>query len=401
MILLLAIICVGLAALAGQYQGPIRGLSSMAGVLLGSLLAVPLSPLARPLLGLFGYNDPFWQWVISLALAFVAVWLAVRAAGSAMHRWVYLKFKYRYRNNEDRYFRWERLYSRLGFCTGVFNGVIYFFLLCVPIYIAGHWTLQIDSGPDAPAPVRMINRLAAGLHHSDLDRVVAAFDPVPASTYRAGDVAALVLRNPDARQRLAKYPACLVLAAQPEIHELLSDPDLNQLLKENPSVREVLRQPKVRAVLTNQDLVMQIKRTLGADLSDLNIFLLTGKSPKFDVSRILGNWTIDPEASVGEIRTQYPAILPLQMRAARDALVPAILGLTLRATADNRILLSKPSNQAGEPPTVTEGEWQQSDAGLTLSFNSSKPATAVVRFEGSDSLVFPYEGHNLCFDRAN
>ena len=401
MILLLAIICVGLAALSGLYQGPIRGLFSVAGVLLGSLLAVPLSPLGRLPLMLFGFNDPFWQWLLSLVLAFVAVWLAVRAAGSAVHRQVYLKFKYRYRNNEDRYLRWERLYSRLGFCLGAFNGAVYFFVLCVPIYVAGHWTLQVDAGPEASTPVRMINRLATGLHRSDLDRVVAAFDPMPASVYRAGDVAALVLRNPDARQRLAKYPPCLALATQPEIHDLLSDPDLNQMLKENPSVRDVLRHPKVHAVLTNQTLVAQIERTLGADLSDLNGFLLTGKSPKFDVSRILGSWSIDPEASAGEIRTQYPAILPLQMRATRDALVPAILGLSLRATPDNRVVLSKPSAETGESTTVAEGEWQQTDAGLALKFNLPKPETAVVRFDGNDSVVFLYEGHNLCFDRSN
>ena len=110
-------------------------------------------------------------------------------------------------------FRWERLYNRLGFCVGMVNGAIYFFILMMPVYVAGYFTAEVaDAG--APASVRLATTLRAELHDCGVDRVLAAFDLTPPVFYEAADIIELVLQFPLLESRLGHLDPGLLSFSQ-------------------------------------------------------------------------------------------------------------------------------------------------------------------------------------------
>ena len=120
--------------------GPIRAGFSFLGLFFGVVLAGPLSPLTKHLLPLLGLVHPLWQFFVPQALAFLIVLIIFLIAGSVLHRKLSVHFKYKV--DEKKLISWERLYSRLGFCVGLLNGAVYFFLLMLPIYIGGYFTAE-------------------------------------------------------------------------------------------------------------------------------------------------------------------------------------------------------------------------------------------------------------------
>ena len=81
---------------------------------------------------------------IPQALAFFIVLIIFTIAGGVAHRKLSHHFKYKV--DEKKLIMWERLYARLGFCLGLFNGAVYFFLIMIPIYIGGYFTAEAASG---------------------------------------------------------------------------------------------------------------------------------------------------------------------------------------------------------------------------------------------------------------
>ena len=142
-------------------------------------------------------------------IAFLLVLVIFKIAGNVLHEKTVVHFKYQ--KDEHLFFRWERLYNRLGFCVGMVNGAVYFFILMMPVYVAGYFTAAVaDAG--APASVRYVTPLRAQLQECGLDRVLAAYDPTPPEIYQAADIIELVLKNPLLESRLAHYPALLGLS---------------------------------------------------------------------------------------------------------------------------------------------------------------------------------------------
>lgn len=138
MVWFIALLCLGLVGVSGFYSGPIRASFSLVGLFFGVILAKPLSPLTKHLLPIFGLSHPIWQLFVPQALAFAIVLVIFIMAGFAAHRKLIVHFKYKV--DDKRVIRWERLYARLGFCVGILNGAIYFFLIMIPIYIGGYFT---------------------------------------------------------------------------------------------------------------------------------------------------------------------------------------------------------------------------------------------------------------------
>ena len=135
----------GLTGLAGYNRGPIRAAFSLLGLVFGLLLARPLSPLARLLLPVLGLQHPVWQLFVPPAIAFLAVLILFKIVGSILHQKIAVHFN----NHKGRtpYLRWERIYTRLGFCVGVPNGVVYFFILMLPVYLAGYFAAEAPGAP--------------------------------------------------------------------------------------------------------------------------------------------------------------------------------------------------------------------------------------------------------------
>ena len=113
MVWIIALLCLGLIGLAGYYRGPICAAFSFFGLVFGLLLAKPLAPLAAHLLPLLGLQHPIWQLFVPEAIAFLVVLIIFKIVGNVLHQKMTVHFKYQ--RDETLYFRWERLYRRLGF----------------------------------------------------------------------------------------------------------------------------------------------------------------------------------------------------------------------------------------------------------------------------------------------
>ena len=396
MVWIIALVCMGVVGMAGYYRGPIRAVFSLLGLLVGLLLSRPLSPLAGHLLPLLGLHHPFWQIFVPGALAIAGVLIIFKIAGNVLHQKTDLHFKYQ--KDEHLFFRWERLYNRLGFCVGLLNGAVYFFILMMPVYVAGYFTAEAADA-DAPAGLRLLTTLRAQLHDCGFDRVLAAYDPIPPEIYQAADIIDLVLHNPLLESRLAHYPPFLTLSQQKEIQDIASDVALQQMIQSQAKVRDILNYPKIQAIVTNAAVPEQIHSLLGDNLTDLQEFLNTGKSPKFDSEKILGIWNIDAHATLAEERRRHPDMLRPQIAALHTVLIPLISGLSLTATPDNQIILRKQNPNSAQPTPVGEGTWKKAGDACEVTLPGNKPDTVSVTPAEDGTLQFPRDGHILIFNK--
>ena len=396
MVWIIALLCLGLIGLAGYYRGPICAAFSFFGLVFGLLLAKPLAPLAAHLLPLLGLQHPIWQLFVPEAIAFLVVLIIFKIVGNVLHQKMTVHFKYQ--RDETLYFRWERLYRRLGFCVCLLNGAVYFLILMLPIYVAGYFTAEAaDAG--APASQRLLTTLRAQLHDCGFDRVLAAYDPIPPEIYQAADIIDLVLHNPLLESRLAHYPPFLTLSQQKEIQDIASDVALQQMIQSQAKVRDILNYPKIQAIVTNAAVPEQIHSLLGDNLTDLQEFLNTGKSPKFDSEKILGIWNIDAHATLAEERRRHPDMLRPQIAALHTVLIPLISGLSLTATPDNQIILRKQNPNSAQPTPVGQGTWKKAGDACEVTLPGNKPDTVSVTPAEDGTLQFPRDGHILIFNK--
>lgn len=322
------------------------------------------------LLPFLGLHHPLWQFFVPIAIAFLAVLAIFKIVGNVLHQKITIHFKYQ--KDEHLFFRWERLYNRLGFCVGLINGAVYFFLLMMPVYVVGYFTTEALD-PDAPAGLRLLTTLRAQLHETRLDRVLAAHDPIPPAIYQAADIIDLVLHNPLLESRLAHYPALLTLSQQKDIQDIAANVTLQQMIQTQAKVRDLLNYPKIQAIVTNPAVPAQIHGLLGGNLADLQEFLNTGKSPKFDSEKILGIWNIDVPVTLAEERRRHPDLTRVQITALHTTLVPLITGCSLTATPDHQIILRKQNPNSALPTPVGQGTWQKTGNTCGLPFPATSP----------------------------
>jgi len=396
MVWIIALLCLGVVGLAGYYRGPICAAFSFFGLWFGLVLARPLSPLTAHLLPVLGLHHPVWKLFVPEAMAFAAVLTIFKIAGNTVHQKTVIRV--RYHKPEHLLFRWERLYDRLGFCVGLLNGAVYFFILMMPVYGAGYFTAEVaDAG--APASVRWTATLRAQLHDCGLDRVLAAYDPTPPVFYQAADTIELVLQNPLLESRLGHYPALLGLSQRKEMQDLASDVTLQQMILTQAKPRDILNYPRIQAFVTNADFPGQMHGLLGDDLTDLQEFLRTGQSPKYDGEKILGIWSIDVHATLAEERRLRPDMLRNQIAALRTNLVPMISGLSLMATPDHQIILTKQDPNSAVPTPVAQGSWKKTGNSCEITLPDNLPDTVEVTPTEEGTLQFRRAGHVLIFNK--
>ncbi len=396
MVWLIAIACLGLVGMSGYYAGPIRAGFSLLGMFFGIVLAGPLSPLTKHLLPMLGLEHPLWQLFIPQALAFVIILIIFIIAGSVVHRKINIHFKYKV--DEKKLLKWERLYARLGFCVGLVNGSVYFFLIMIPVYIGGYFTAEAASDGNNPPLAQFITKTRAQLHDLNLDRVVAAYDPTPRQVYQASDIADLVLHNPLLKSRVSHYPPFLTLGQRPEFQALGNDVQLLEMIDRQANINEMLKYPPIQAIVTNAALTGEIYGILGNDLNDLQEYLNTGKSPKFDDESILGIWTINPQATLAQEKKRHPGLAQRQVAKLRQDLYPIITDLSLTATTDNRMILKKQASGSANSTPVSVGNWKK-DGTYQVTLPGSKPETTEIEIDDGDTLLLPKDGHVLVFDK--
>lgn len=397
MVWLIALVCLGLCGLTGFYSGPIRTGFSLIGLFFGAILAGPLSPLTQKLLPILGLKNPIWQLFIPQAIAFVIVVIIFIVAGVAVHRKIAVHFKYNV--DDKKLIAWERLYSRTGLCIGLANGAVYFFLLLVPIYVGGYFTAEAATESNNPAGARLLTKLRDDLHHQNLDRVAAGFDPTPKQVYQASDILDLIMHNPLLKSRIAHYPPLLTLGQRPEFQALGNDVQLLEMIDRQASISELLNYPAIHAIVTNPDVIKQIYGILGNDLNDLQEYLTTGKSPKFADEPILGVWDINTQETIAQVRKTHPDIKPRELGKMKQELIPLVRDLSLTATTDNQMFLKKQVAGNTTATVVASGTWKRDGSDYEVTLPGSKPETTEVQIQESDTLLLPKDGYVLVFDK--
>jgi hypothetical protein len=396
MLWIIALAFIGVAGMAGYYRGPICAAFSFVGLIFGIVLAGPLSPLTRHLLPLLGFHHAVWNLFIPGALALVIVLIIFKIVGNTLHQKMCIHFKYQ--RDERLFIRWERVYQRLGFCVAAVNGVIYFFLLMLPVYVAGYFTTEVGAD-DLPLSARVAASLRAQLHDSKLDRVVANFDPTPPVIYEATEIADLVRHNPLLVGRLSHYPPLLTFAQQPQIQDLMSDLTLQQMIQTQAKIVDVIQYPKVLGVLTNVMFAEQLHGLLGDDLGDLKQFLLTGKSAKYDGEKLLGIWDIDVHATLAEARRLHLDMPRAQIAALHTELVPLITGLSFTVTTDNQIILRKQNPNSTVFTAVGQGTWKNTGSAYEVALAGNRPNPVQVTPSDDGTFLFERNGRVLIFNK--
>ncbi|HWD19393.1 MAG TPA: CvpA family protein [Verrucomicrobiae bacterium] len=398
MVWIIAVLCLALVGAIGFFQGPVRSLFGLFGLLAGAVLAGPLRPLTKPLLPLLGLHHQIWGFFVPQMIAFIVVLVIFIITGNVVHHKILMHFKYD--EDDARFYAWNRLYTRLGFCVGLLNGAVYFVVLLVPIYIGGFFTTVAEGaqGEGGTAGARFMTHARGELHGLGLDRVLAAYDPLPPQVYQATDIAALVLHNPLLENRLSQYPPFLTLAQRPEFQALGNDLQLQQMLQTQAPIGDILKYPPVQAIVTNTAITSDVEALLGNDLDDLQHYLLTGQSAKYDAETILGTWTINVPATYAQLRKRG-GMTPLQMRNNRLRMASYVNGLTLVCTVNHEFIMKKQSTMSPDASVVATGKWQKSGDTYEVELPGSKPPTTEIEIQNGIRMLLPKDGDVLAFDK--
>lgn len=406
---ILALLCAGLAAYAGYARGVIRAALGLLGILLGLALAPALGGLLVPVMRAMISNILLADALAPLAV-FLIIALAFVGVGQAVHKKVEVHF--RYKATDTRLLHWERLMARMGAALGLLNGTMYFYVLCTVIYVGGYLTTQVTTPENSTATTSFVNRVAADLNASGMEKAIVAIDPMPAAYYDAADIVGQVFHNRLLISRLTRYPAFLGMAERPEFQDIGTDPEVLELFTTQASLGQLVAHPKIKALLSNALIIDEFKTV---DMADLKEFVETGKSPKYEPVRILGRWTFDFTLSMEQTFVAQP-----NMKARRKQELNAQLGLslidsTLTATPDNQVYIKSVPPQlpqpgqpmlapSGPPVVVGSGTWATQAGEYTINFNNphSSPfyqyltGPAKVRFL-DDSLFIEFSEIVLCY----
>src|SRR5438093_224456 len=370
---LLGLLLLASLAALGFRQGAIRVGISFVGILLGALLASPLGRLLRPVLMAVGLKNPMLVWVLGPFIVFVIISVLFKVGALAVHQKVDVFYKYK--AGDLRLALWERLNQRTGLCLGLLNGTAYLVLISFIIYAFSYWTVQMTTSDADPTPVKILNRLGNDLQSSGFAKVARSIDGLPDAYYDAADVAGVIYNNPLAEARLARYPGLLSIAEQPEIRDLANDKDFAEMRQRHEQIRTVLDYPKVHAVMKNPDLLKKIWETLKPDLKDLNAYLVTVKSAKYDSERILGRWNFDEHSDLASYCKEQQNIASTEKQQMHKFIEALFAKASLVAMPHHQALLKNVSQlkvTVGAPPAngqTAQGQWQKLDGKYQFTFS--------------------------------
>jgi hypothetical protein len=332
-----ALVVILLASLAGLgfRQGAIRVAFSFVAIVVGALVAVPLGHLLGRLLGIFGIKDPLLVWALGPLLVFILVSIAFKIAAAAVHHKADVHYKYH--AGELRLALWERLNHRLGLCLGLLTGAAYVILLSFVIYVPSYLTYQLASSDSDPKWMRVLNSFGRDLHSTGFVKVARSIDSLPKVDFEMADLGGLIYRNPLLEARLGNYPGFLGLGEQPEFQDIGNDKELMQSWASMEPIMTLLDTPRLSGIRHNPDLLKSIWGTVEPDLADVETYLNTGRSPKYDPISILGRWKFDPNSAVNAIRRAKPNISSQEMQRLRRFFDAAFGKTELIAKPDNQV----------------------------------------------------------------
>jgi hypothetical protein len=234
---------------------------------------------------------------------------------------------------------------------------------------------------------------------------------MPESYYQAADITGLIYHNDLLESRLTRYPGLLDLGEQPTFQDIGSDKEFTELRQRQPAFSEIINYPKAQAILDNPGMMRQIWATLLPNLSDLENFLKTGESAKYDSEKILGRWDYDLNGSLNVLKRTKSNIGFTEMQRTKQVMAMSFVKTSFVATpepAKLAILIDLGSLHAAtkpkSPPTVElktfKGGWTSEGANYELSFpdRAAAPLTAVV---DGNKMTVTGDTFPMVFDREN
>ena len=405
---ILAFVLLASTAGLGLRQGVIRAAFSFVGILVAALFAGPLGKLLKPLFPHIKIENPILIWLLAPFAVFVIVLILFKIVGFFV-QWKVDLF-YKYKAGDLRLALWRRLNSGLGLCVGLFNGTAYFMLISFVIYNFTYWTSQIAPSSSEPKVMRLINQMGRDLATTGLAKTARSMVLMPDMYYKLADLAGLLRQNPQLNDRLESYPAFLSLAERDDFKQLGQDSSFQNAWKNLDPIARLLNDPQVKAMLKNNDLTATILGIVRTDGDDLNEYLKTGKSPKYDPVKILGRWDFNISVTITLFRQARPNIQPNAMRAARTWMTKAYADTTFIAGADGQAFLKDLPRLKTQPnqPSVTEkvtwkGQWKNTGGtNYSLSLgNNSQSKLMTAHTDGMRLTINSGKDPTLVFDRED
>lgn len=378
-VLIAAVVLFALFGATGLRAGAIRGIVSLAGIVVGGMLALPLGSTVAPLVALTGLNHPLWNFLLPPIVVFVGFQILFGIIAFVVHSRV--EWFYKYRRDEEQYSRWFRLNSRLGICLGLVVATAYLLVLSVVIYAAGYLTYQLattDASAQPPA-MKYLNQARQDLQSTGLDKAAAVMDPAPAGFYAAADLLGLIYHNPALQGRLGNYPALLALAERPEFQDLAKDTQFNELLMTKPPIEQILNHPKILPILNNAEILKAIRELSPKDVLD---FVQNGKSALYDGEKLLGRWQLEIAATLADNGRRNPKTTALDTRKLKTEL-EAFSEVNFIATPDKLAVLRAGASSA-------RGTWAGAGDKYTLALDG--PAMKLPRLKGKFDEATASEG---------
>ncbi len=401
---LLLFVCLGYA---GWCFGAIRVAGSVLGLIFGALLAFPLGRIFNPIIAVTGEKNPVMIWLIGPFLAFLVILVAFKIVGMVVHQKVDVYYKYK--AGDLKQGLWLRLNQRLGACLGVVNAAVYLIILCWVVYAFSYWTNQMASNDDASWSVKLLNSAGQNLQDSGMAKVAAAIDPMPESYYHTADIVGLIYHNDLLEGRLSRYPAFLALGETQQFQEIGNDKDFTELRQRQPPFSEILNNPKAQSIINNPDMLKQIWALVLPNLADLETFLKTGQSAKYDSEKILGRWDFNLNAALNVVKRTKTNLGLLEMQRIKQVMSLSFAHTTFVATPEpDKLAFLKdlgkvrPPAQPKLPPTVDDqtfkGNWTGGDGKYQLSFPDKEQSSLDAVVEG-DRLTINGDTYPMVFDR--
>ncbi len=331
---ILAVLLIAVGAVLGYFQGAIRIMLGLVGVVAAVLLAKPFGALLQGIVPVIGFKNPVWPPFVAPVLAFVIGALFFVGVAALVH-FVVAKH-YKNKTDEFTYGRWDRLNRRTGLALGTALGAVYLVVLGVFVYVPGYAAVQVVTGEDAPAGAKLLRALRNDMESTGLARIASRYDPAPAAYYDAADILGLVYHNPTLHSRLASSPPFLGLAEREEFRELAADVEANSLLQSGAPGAQLLQQPRISAVADNPEIIGELQ---ALNLADLKEYLETGVSPMYREQFILGRWRLNVRRSIAEMKDRGEGLPQTEFNLIRKAMTLYLADMTMGFTTDHRVIL--------------------------------------------------------------
>jgi hypothetical protein len=195
----------------------------------------------------------------------------------------------------------------------------------------------------------------------------------------------------------------LGLAELPEFKDMGTDKEFAEMRQKREPIANLLNCSRIQVVSGNPVLLTTIWTTLSPDLKDLENYLKTGLSPKYDPEKILGRWAFDVNYAMILYRRSKPNLPSAEVQKVKKWMSTAFAQTEFVAMTDRQVRIKNlpqvkvPSSAALAAPAGTQnlqGQWKSEAGKYQVSLSGAGEVPAVI--EG-DRLKINVEGAELVF----